>query len=77
MIGWGLNKSNPQLVCYHPLPSLFNHKEKALVFKKHWNRYVSPGDIVYLKGEEGKKIVENYGRVNFFGAKKQLSNIWM
>jgi len=48
-----------------------------LVFKKHWNRYVSPGDIVYLKGEEGKKIVENYGRVNFFGAKKQLSNIWM
>ncbi|WP_265445848.1 DEAD/DEAH box helicase family protein [Acetivibrio straminisolvens] len=77
MIGWGLNKSNPQLVCYHPLPSLFNHKDKALVFKKYWNRYVSPGDIVYLKGEEGKKVVENYGRVNFLGSKKQLSNIWM
>lgn len=77
MVAFGFNKSNPQLACYHPLPSLFNHKDKATVFCKYWNKFVSPGEIVYLKGDEGKKVVENYGRVNFLGSKKQLSNIWM
>lgn len=52
---------------------LFGIKEKALIFRKYWNKYVSPGDIVFLKGERGHEIIEKYGRINSLGARR--SNI--
>lgn len=76
IIKYGINKCDPMLSFYHPLPDSFNIKEKALIFKKYWNKYVSPGDVVFLKGESGKEVIETYGRVNFLGARKKHLKIW-
>ncbi|MDD5603734.1 MAG: DEAD/DEAH box helicase family protein, partial [Eubacteriales bacterium] len=76
MLKIGKEMDNPVLVCYHPVPDIFNIKEKALVFKKYWNKYVSPGEIIFLKSEKGLKIVEQYGRVNFLKARKKVLRIW-
>lgn len=75
-IRYGLNKCPPVLMCYHPLPSVFNLKERALMFQKYWNKYVSPGEIIFLKGEKGQKVLEKFGRINSLGAKKYVENIW-
>ncbi len=76
IIKYGLNKSDPILSFYQPLPEAFNIKEKALIFKKHWNKHVSPGDIIFLKGESGKEVIETYGRFNFYGSKRKHLKIW-
>lgn len=76
MIRYGLNKCPPVLMSYHPLPSAFNLKERAVIFQKYWNKFVSPGEVIFLKGEKGQKILEKYGRINFLGAKKHVENIW-
>lgn len=47
ILKYGANKCKPVLSFYHPLPDVFNIKEKAIVFKKYWNKYVSPGDVVF------------------------------
>lgn len=73
---YGINKYSPLLACYHPIPDLFGIKEKALVFKKYWNKYVSPGDVVFLKGGKGQEILEKFGRINSLGAKKMNMKIW-
>ncbi|MGE5472812.1 MAG: DEAD/DEAH box helicase family protein [Ignavibacteriales bacterium] len=76
MVRYGLNKCPPVLMSYHPLPSAFNLKERAVVFQKYWNKFVSPGEVIFLKGEKGQKVLEKYGRINFLGAKKHVENIW-
>lgn len=76
IIKYSINKCDPVLSFYQPLPDTFNTKEKALIFKKYWNKYVSPGDIIFLKGENGKEIIEAYGRVNFYGSKRKYLKIW-
>jgi hypothetical protein len=76
LLRMGMNRYSPVLMCYHPLPDVFNIKERALVFKKFWNRFVSPGEIVFLKGESGSRIIEKYGRVNYLDAKKMHMKVW-
>ncbi len=73
---YGINRYSPVLSAYHPLPELFGIKERALIFQKYWNKYVSPGEVVFLKGEKGKEVVEKYGRINSLGAKKMNLKIW-
>ncbi len=73
---YGTNKYQPLLSCYHPLADVFGTKQKALVFRKYWNKFVSPGDIVFLKGLNGREIVEKYGRTNPLGARKINMKIW-
>ncbi len=75
-IGGGVDRKDPVLSCYHPVPEVFNIREKVLVYKKYWNMYVSPGDIVFLKGEKGRGIIEKYGRINFLGVKKKVTSVW-
>jgi len=76
MIRYGLNKCPPVLMSYHPLPTALNSKERAIIFQKYWNKFVSPGEVVFLKGEKGQKVLEKYGRINSLGVKKQVENIW-
>jgi hypothetical protein len=73
---YGYSRYSPILTCYHPLPDMFSTKEKALVFKKYWNEIISPGEIVFLKGEKGREIIEKYGRINFFNARKKNVKVW-
>ncbi len=73
---YGIDKYSPLLSSYHPLPEVFGIKEKALVFKKYWNRFVSPGDIVFLKGEKGHEVIEKFGRINSLGARRMNMKIW-
>lgn len=71
LIQYGL-QSHPKIFsCYHPLPEDFNKKEPALIFQKYWNQLVSPGEVVFLKNEKGKAIVEKFGRTNFMRAHKR------
>jgi len=76
MVRYGLNKCPPVLMCYHPLPTVFNLKDRAIVFQKYWNKFVSPGEVIFLKGEKGQKVLEKYGRINFLGAQKHVEKIW-
>lgn len=73
---YSTDKYSPMLSAYHPLPEVFGVKEKALVFKKYWNKFVSPGDIVFLKGEKGQEVIEKYGRINSLGARRMNMKIW-
>lgn len=73
---YGINRYSPLLSAYHPLPSLFGVKERALIFQKYWNKFVSPGDVVFLKGEKGREVVEKYGRINSLGARKMNLKVW-
>jgi len=76
MVRYGLNQCSPVLTCYHPLPSVFNLRDRAIVFQKYWNKFVSPGEVIFLKGEKGQKVLEKYGRINFLGAQKHVEKIW-
>lgn len=73
---YGIDKYSPMLSAYHPLPEVFSVREKALVFRKYWNKYVSPGDMVFLKGERGREVIEKYGRINSLGARRMDMKIW-
>ncbi len=73
---YGIDKYSPMLSSYHPLPEVFGIKEKALIFKKYWNKFVSPGDIAFLKGEKGHEIIEKFGRINSLGARRSNMKIW-
>ncbi|TYQ13070.1 UNVERIFIED_CONTAM: DNA or RNA helicases of superfamily II [Acetivibrio alkalicellulosi] len=73
---YSMDDYSPILAGYQPLPELFNIKQKALIFEKYWNKFVSPGDVVFLKGEKGKEVIANYGRVNSLGAKTINIKIW-
>lgn len=73
---YGIDKYSPLLASYHPIPDIFSIKDKALVFKKYWNKFVSPGEIVFLKGEKGRQVIEKYGRINSLGARKWNVRIW-
>lgn len=48
-----------KLAMYHAVPSvLAKSKELAQVFERYWNRFVSPGEVIYAYHGEGAKIVE-------------------
>lgn len=73
---YGMDKCSPLLSCYHPLPEVFNIKNKALAFQKYWNKFVSPGEVIFLKSQKGREVVEKYGRTNFLGARKRNIKVW-
>lgn len=48
-----------ELVKVHALPrALARNKERALIFQKHWNEHVSPGEIRYYQHDETKEFLE-------------------
>jgi hypothetical protein len=43
---------------YHPVPMRFGvKKELAQVFAKAWNRWVCPGELIYTRGDEGRRVL--------------------
>lgn len=76
-INAGLNPGRSVIAAWHPVPdALGANREKAEIFKAQWNRYVSRGELVYLKSEQGEKIIEQYGMDNQLGIKKQIASFW-
>jgi hypothetical protein len=55
---------------------LGTNRDRAEMFRVQWNRWVSRGDLVYLKSAEGERIIEQYGMSNELGIRKQLANFW-
>lgn len=54
-----LRKQRVSLMMYHAVPScLANSKERALVYQRYWNKYVSPGEITFVRSANGKQLVE-------------------
>jgi hypothetical protein len=64
------------MVSYNPLPEVFNTKHKAIIFQKNWNKFISPGNVVYLKGEKGLEVLKKFGRSNSLEAKSLNIEIW-
>lgn len=55
-----LRKQRVSLMMYHAVPScLANSKERALVYQRYWNKYVSPGEITFVRSANGKQLVES------------------
>lgn len=76
-INAGLKPGQALVAAWHPVPDVLGvNKEKAEIFKKHWNRWVSRGELVYLKSAEGERIIEQYGMNNVLGIKKQVASFW-
>ena len=72
-----LNPGDPVLAGYHPIPNeLGLNKERALVFQQHWNRHVSRGEMVYLRGAEGQAVLEQYALTDPLQVQKQVAAIW-
>ncbi len=52
-------RKNRVLAMYHSVPSVLSkNKDVALIFQRHWNNFVSPGEVIYAYHGEGSKIVE-------------------
>jgi Holliday junction resolvase len=76
-ISAGLKPARSVIASWHPVPDVLGaNKEKAEIFRIQWNRWVSRGDMVYLRREQGEKIIEQYGMSNGLGIKKQVANFW-
>ena len=54
-----LRKERVSLMMYHAVPScLASSKERAAVYQRYWNKYVSPGEITYVRNANGRQLVE-------------------
>ncbi len=72
-----LTPGKPVLAAFHPVPDeLGANKERAAVFQRHWNRLVSRGEMVYLKSEEGRAVLERYALDDPLGVRKHVAAIW-
>ena len=48
-----------ELIMIHAVPSaLATKREIAEVFQRHWNEYVSPGQLIYAQREEGREFLQ-------------------
>ena len=48
-----------RLVMYHTVPKILAaSKEKAEIFQRYWNHFVSPSELFYARSKEGKMRVE-------------------
>lgn len=55
-----LRKQRVSVMMYHTVPScLASSKERAEVFQRHWNHFVSPGAVTYVRSGDGKRLVEH------------------
>lgn len=73
----GLRPQRTVIASWHPVPDILGtNRERAEIFRVQWNRWVSRGNLVYLKSEEGEKIIEQYGMSNELGIKKQIASFW-
>lgn len=72
-----LRPGNPVLAGFHPVPNdLGLNKERASVFERHWNRHVSRGEAVYLRGAEGQSVMALFALQDPLGVQKQVTAIW-
>jgi len=76
-ISGGLKPQRSIIASWHPVPDVLGtNRDRAEMFRVQWNRWVSRGDLVYLKSAEGERIIEQYGMNNKLGIRKQLANFW-
>lgn len=62
---------------YHPIPDHFaTNRKRALLFARHWNRFVSPGEPIYAYSEGAQQLVSAERDRNPFGVLCQLRSIW-
>jgi hypothetical protein len=55
-----LRKEVSVVQMYHSVPKkLASSKERAEVFLKHWTLHVSPGELTYMRNDEGKELLHN------------------
>ena len=48
-----------RMVMWHTVPSVLAGKRTVVdVYAKHWNRFVSPGEAVFVKNEKGQQVID-------------------
>ena len=53
-----VRKERREVVMFYRVPScLAKHKDDAARFEKYWNALVSPGEVLYAHGKDGKKAM--------------------
>ncbi len=53
-----VRKERREVVMFHRVPScLAGKKQHAKWFEAHWNRLVSPGEVMYAHSDEGKRAI--------------------
>lgn len=63
---------------FHPIPEIFGKKRQhAEIFKKHWNRLISPGDIYYTRRGDGKKLLKANFRKRTLPLHQKKKEIWI
>jgi hypothetical protein len=54
-----LRKEVSSIQMYHSVPSLLaSTRERADVFQKYWNLYVSPSELTYARSKDGKSLLQ-------------------
>lgn len=73
----GLHPSRTVVADYHPVPAVLGqNKEKALLFEQCWNKYISRGQVVFLRSKEGEAILSQYGMTSKLGIRRHKAAIW-
>ena len=69
-------KKRSRLEMYHPVPGVLGtSRARADVFQKHWNRLVSPGDVLYTRSGLGREIFQQY-RKSTGGFSAERFDVW-
>lgn len=81
VIGKYLCRRVRKMAMLHAVPAeLATTKERAQIYQRYWNQYVSPGEVVYAHRDDGKLLLERarrYGMVPSHEVReKEISCKW-
>lgn len=63
ILGRYFQRSTRTMQMLHAVPAVFaKNKELANIYQRHWNIYVSPGDVVFAQRGAGEQLVEQATR---------------
>ncbi len=58
-LGQYFQRSRRSMQLLHAVPSAFaKNKDLAVIFQRHWNAHVSPGEVVFTQRGEGEQLLE-------------------
>jgi hypothetical protein len=59
LVGRYFQRSTRTMQMLHAVPTVFaRNKELALIYQRHWNAHVSPGEAVFAQRGEGEQLLE-------------------
>lgn len=63
---------------YYAVPTVLGKTRlNARIFQRYWNKYISPGEVIYSSSKKGKAIIKRFFRVKPMNVSKRKKEIWL